>query len=220
MPDSLKILIADDHEIVREGLRTILERQPGWIVCGEASTGREALNEAVRLRPDIVLMDISMPELNGLDATPQILEQVPTTRILILSAHDSERLVRQMLASGARGYMLKTDAGRDLTAAVQALAAGRLFFTASVSNVVLGDYQQRSAAPEDLPNRLPATLSPRERQILQLLAEGRTNKEIAFQIGTSIKTVENQRSKIMAKLNLHSLTDLVRYAIQNEVIQS
>lgn len=220
MPDSLRILIVDDHEIVREGLRTILERHPGWIVCGEAATGRQALAEAIRLRPDVVLMDISMPELNGLDATPQILEKVPTAKILILSAHDSERLVRQMLASGARGYMLKTDAGRDLTTAVQALADGRLFFTASVSNVVLGDYQQQSAAPRDVLRQLPATLSPRERQVLQLLAEGQTNKEVAFQIGTSIKTVENQRSKIMAKLNLHSLTDLVRYAIQNELIQS
>ena len=218
MPNSLKILIADDHEIVREGLRTILERQPGWVVCGEAATGRQALAEAIRLRPDVVLMDISMPELNGLDATPLILEKIPTAKVLILSAHDSERLVRQMLASGARGYMLKSDAGRDLTAAVQAVAAGRLFFTASVSNVVLGDYQQRSVAPADIPNQATSTLSPRERQVLQLLAEGQTNKEIAHQIGTSVKTIENQRSKIMTKLNLRSLTDLVRYAIQNEMI--
>lgn len=220
MADSLKILIADDHEIVREGLRTILERHPGWIVCGEAANGRQALVEAIRLRPDVVLMDINMPELNGLDATPQILEKVSTAKVLILSAHDSERLVRQMLASGARGYMLKTDAGRDLIAAVEALACGRLFFTASVSNVVLGDYRQRSATSMDVPEDSPSTLTPRERQVLQLLAEGRTNKEIAFQIGTSVKTVENQRSKLMAKLNFHSLTDLVRYAIQNELIHS
>lgn len=220
MPDSIKILVADDHEIVREGLRTILERHPGWTVCGEASTGRQALTEAIRLQPDIILMDISMPELNGLDATPLILEQVPHAKILILSAHDSERLIRQMLSSGARGYMLKTDAGRDLVKAVGALASGRLFFTASVSNLVLGDYQQRSAEPGDIPRHSPSTLSPREREVLQLLAEGKTNKEVATQLNTSVKTVENQRAKIMTKLNFHSLTDLVRYAIQNELIRS
>lgn len=220
MPEPLKILIVDDHEIIREGLRTILERHAGWTVCGEASTGRKAVTEAIRLQPDVVLMDISMPELNGLDATPQILEKVPNAKILILSAHDSERLVRQMLSSGARGYMLKTDAGRDLIAAVEAVAGGRLFFTASVSNVVLGDYQQRAVRPGEIPPHSPSNLGARERQVLQLLAEGRTNKEVAEQLGTSVKTVENQRAKVMMKLNLHSLTDLVRYAIQNEIIHS
>lgn len=219
MPGPLRILVADDHEVVRAGLRMILERQPGWTVCGEAATGRQALTEAVRLKPDVILMDISMPELNGLDAAPQILEKVPDTRILILSAHDSERLIRQMLLSGARGYMLKTDAGRDLVQAVDAIAQGRLFFTASVANVVLSDYQRHAADPENVPVAAPAYLSPREREILQLLAEGSTNKEVAAQIHTSVKTVEKQRATLMAKLNLHSLTDLVRYAIQNELIR-
>lgn len=219
MANPLRILVADDHELIREGLRTILERHPGWTVCGEAATGRQALAEAIRLQPEVILMDISMPELNGLDATPQILEKLPNAKVLILSAHDSERLVRQMLASGARGYMLKTDAGRDLTAAVEAIAAGRLFFTASVSNVVLGDYQKRAADPGTILSQAPTSLTPREREILQLLAEGRTNKEVAIQIGASPKTVENHRAKIMSKLNFHSLTDLVRYAIQNELIR-
>lgn len=220
MPDALRILIADDHEIVREGLRTILERQPGWSVCGEASSGREAVSEAIRLQPDVTVMDISMPELNGLDATQRIIEKIPGARILIISAHDSERLVRQMLSSGARGYMLKTDAGRDLTTAVETIAKGRLFFTASASNVVLGDYHRRSVEPGEVPSISPSSLTSREREILQLLAEGRTNKEVAEQIRTSVKTVENHRSKIMAKLHFHSLTDLVRYAIQNEIIRS
>lgn len=219
MPESLRILLADDHEVVREGLRTILERHPGWVVCGEASTGRQAIEEAIRLKPDVILMDISMPELNGLDATPQILEKVPQAKVLILSAHDSERLIRQMLSSGARGYMLKTDAGRDLVTAVETLANGRLFFTASVSNVVLGDFQKKSAGAGTIPSHSPSQLTTREREILQLLAEGRTNKEVAARIGTSVKTVENHRAKLMTKLNLHSLTDLVRYAIQNELIR-
>lgn len=209
MPERLRILIADDHEIVREGLRTILERNSGWTVCGEAGTGRKALTEAMRLKPDLIVMDISMPELNGLDATPQILEKLPNTRILILSAHESERLVRQMLASGARGYILKSDAGRDLTAAVESLAMGKLFFAASVSNVVLSSSRNSVSL-----------LSPREREVIQLIAEGRTNKEIAVLIGASIKTVENHRARLMAKLDFHSLTDLVRYAIQNEIIRA
>lgn len=219
MPETLRILVADDHEIVREGLRTILARHPGWIVCGEASTGRQAIAEAIRLEPDVILMDISMPELNGLDATPKILERLPNAAILILSAHDSERLIRQMLSSGARGYMLKTDAGRDLTAAVEAISQGRLFFTNSVSDIVLSDYQRRAPNVANLPGTASVQLSPREREVLQLLAEGRTNKEVAAQIGTSVKTVENQRARIMTKLDFHSLTDLVRYAIQNEFIK-
>ncbi len=217
MSEPLRILIADDHEIVREGLRVILERREGWTVCGEASTGREALAEALRLQPDIVLMDISMPELNGLEATPRIMERVPGVKVLILSAHDSERLVRRMLSSGARGYMLKTDAGRDLVTAVESIADGRLFFTASVSNVVL-DCQKNAFDSGENPNNSAGNLTSREREILQLLAEGRANKEIAAQIAVSVKTVENHRAKIMAKLNFHSLTDLVRYAIQNEIV--
>jgi DNA-binding NarL/FixJ family response regulator len=215
----LRILVADDHEIVREGLRSILERRPEWIVCGEAATGRQALSEAVRLQPDVILLDISMPELNGLDATPQILEVVPSAKILILSAHDSERLIRQMLSSGARGYMLKTDAGRDLIAAVDAVSQGRLFFTASVSNMVLNDYQARRDLEADPMPSVP-TLTPREREVVQLLSEGRSNKEIASQLGTSVKTVENQRARVMAKLGLKSLADLVRYAIQNEILRA
>jgi DNA-binding NarL/FixJ family response regulator len=219
MSKPLDILIADDHEIVREGLRTILERHVDWTVCGEAATGTKAVSEAVRLQPDVILMDINMPELNGLVATSQIMEKVPTTKILILSAHESERLIRQMLSSGARGYMVKTDAGRDVVMAVEAIASGRLFFAASISNVLLTDYQKRSRGEETIGDTTMTYLTPRERQILQLLAEGNTNKEVAAHIGTSVKTVENQRGKLMTKLGLNSLADLVRYAIQNEILQ-
>lgn len=214
----LRILVADDHEVVREGLRALLERQPGWVVCGEAGTGREAVAETLRLKPDVVIMDISMPELNGLDATPRILEHLPDTRILILSAHDSERLIRHMLTSGARGYMLKTDAGKALTAAVQALAEGQLFFTGAVSRVILGAKQH--SQPDALPPPDSDALTSREREILKLLAEGMTNKQVASHIHASVKTVETHRSRLMAKLNLHSLTDLVRYAIQHEIIHT
>lgn len=218
MPETLRILVADDHEVVRSGLRLILERQPNWTVCGEAGTGRQAIAEAIRLKPDVIVMDISMPELNGLDATPQILEKVPRAKVLILSAHDSERLVRQMLSSGARGYMLKSDAGKDLTCAVEAVANGRLFFTLSVSDIVLADYQKLSSNTADLPEESPGRLTAREREILQLLAEGKTNKEVPAQIRTSVKTVENYRARLMKQLDLHSLSDLVRYAIQHELI--
>jgi DNA-binding NarL/FixJ family response regulator len=218
MPERLRILIADDHEIIREGLRTILERNPKWTACGEANTGRKALTEAIRLKPDVIVMDINMPELNGLEATSQILEKLPNTRILILSAHESEGLVRQMLCSGARGYILKSDAGRDLAAAVESVAQGKLFFTASVSNVVLRGYQQQAGEHPARSNSV-LRLSPREREVLQLIAEGRTNKEIAALIGASVKTVENHRARLMAKMDFHSLTDLVRYAIQNEIIR-
>jgi DNA-binding NarL/FixJ family response regulator len=218
MNNPLRILVADDHEVIREGLRALLERQTGWVVCGEAGTGREALTEALRLKPDIVIMDISMPELNGLDATPQILEHLPDTRVMILSAHDSERLIRHMLSSGARGYMLKTDAGRNLVAAVEALAQGQLFFTGSVSKVILGAHQV--SQPDTLPSSDFDVLTARERQILKLLAEGMTNKQVAAKINVSVKTVETHRSRLMGKLDLHSLTDLVRYAIQHEIILS
>lgn len=213
-----RILIADDHDVVRKGLRAILELHPGWTVCSEVSTGRQAVETAVRDRPDLVIMDINMPELNGLDATRQIVDSMPQLPVLILSAHDSELLVRQMVSSGARGYVLKSDAGEDLAAAVEALTQGRLFFTSTVSQIIMRDLQ-RPPGQDDL-NLPPAPrLSGREREVLQLLAEGRTNKEVAITLGISVKTVETHRSNLMSKLDLHSISDLVRYAIQNEIIR-
>ena len=211
-----RVLVADDHAVVRKGLRSILESHAGWEVSGEAANGREAVALSLAHKPDIVVMDINMPELNGLEATRQICKALPETRVLILSAHDSEQLVREMLVSGARGYVLKADAGEDLIAAVEALIVGRLFFTSSVSEFVMRGLRtgEESGNPADLPSRL----SPREREVIQLLAEGKTNKEVAAKLDISVKTAETHRKHIMDKLDLHSMSDLVRYAIQNGII--
>jgi DNA-binding NarL/FixJ family response regulator len=214
----LRILIADDHEIVRRGLRALLETQPNWEVAGEAITGRQAVEEAKRLLPDLVIMDITMPEMNGLEATRQIRRAVPKTEILILSVHDSEQLVREVLEAGARGYVLKSDAGRELIAAVETLCKHKPFFTARISEMMLDGFLKGGGAVDS--NRLsPGGLTSREREIVQLLAEGKSNKEIAEILDISVKTVETHRSHVMNKLNLHSMSDLVRYAVRNEMIQ-
>ena len=215
----LRILVADDHEVVRKGLRAILTGRPGWEVCCEAANGREAVGQALELRPDMIIMDISMPDLNGLEATRQIVDQLPRAQVLILSAHESENLVRQMLTSGARGYVLKSDIGEDLIAAVEALSRGRLYFTSRVSEYVLGE-SRRGVTLSEFPKEQRPQLSTREREVLQLLAEGKSNKEVGTALGISIKTVETHRANLMNKLGMHSLSDLVRYAIQNEIIQA
>ncbi len=190
----------------------------GWRICAEAGNGREAVSLGLLHRPEIVVMDINMPELNGLEATRQLCEALPGVRVLILSAHDSEQLVREMLSSGARGYVLKADAGEDLELALQALAAGRLYFTSSVADMVMRGLQKNSGLLES-PEQ-PARLSPKEREVIQLLAEGKTNKEVAARLDISVKTVETHRKHIMGKLDLHSMSDLVRYAIQNRIIEA
>jgi DNA-binding NarL/FixJ family response regulator len=215
----LRILVADDHEVVRRGLRAILMARSGWDVCCEAANGRDAVTQALKLRPDMIVMDISMPELNGLEATRQIVDQLPRTQVLILSAHESENLVRQMLTSGARGYVLKSDIGEDLIAAVEALSRGRLYFTSRVSEYVLGE-SRRGIALSEPPKEQRLQLSQREREVLQLLAEGKSNKEVGTALSISVKTVETHRANLMNKLGMHSLSDLVRYAIQNEIIQA
>lgn len=211
-----RILIADDHEVVRHGLRALLETRPGWEVCGEAVTGRQAVEEVRRLAPDIVIMDISMPEMNGLEATRQINRMSPKTQTLILSVHDSEQLAHEALEAGARGYVLKSDAGRELLDAVEALCQHKPFFTARVSEMVLEGYLKGGA---EINKEALNPLTAREREIVQLLAEGKSNKEIADLLEISVKTVETHRSHIMSKLNLHSLSDLVRYAVRNQLIQ-
>jgi len=215
----VRILVADDHDVVRKGLRAILATRPDWEVVCEAADGREAVAKALQYTPDLIVMDISMPQMNGLDATRYIVNRLPRTQVLILSAHNSENLVRQMLASGARGYVLKSDIGEDLVAAVDALCQGRLYFTSSVSDYVLAGSKPAAAHSQPL-DGLPSRLSPRERQVVQLLAEGKCNKEIGTALGISTKTVETHRANIMKKLGAHSLSDLVRYAIQNEMIHA
>jgi len=208
----LRILLADDHEMVRKGLRATIEGQPGWEGCGEARTGREAVTMSRELRPDVVVMDFAMPELNGMEATRQILAANPSAEVLILTMHDSEKLVHEMLSAGAHGYILKTDAGEFLVAALQALSKHKPYFTPGVSAVVL----QRYLNPEAQGS---GDLTAREREIIQLIAEGKANKEIAKTLGISAKTAETHRNNLMRKLDLHSIADIVRYAIRNHIVQ-
>jgi DNA-binding NarL/FixJ family response regulator len=215
MANPVRIVIADDHEVFRHGLRAILESQPGWQVVGEAGDGRKAVELAREGKPDIVVLDISMPELNGLDATREILREAPGCEVLILTLHDSEQLAKEVLAAGARGYVLKSDAATDLVAAVNALGRHVPFFTSKVASMVLAGFLN-SASGENRA-RSPGELTARERQVLQLLAEGKSNKEVANALGISVKTVETHRANIMHKLGLHSMTELVRYAMRNKI---
>ena len=211
----LRIVIVDDHAVVRRGVRALLESHPGWEVSAEGSTGREAVELVKRLHPDVVVMDLSLPELNGLDATRQILAAGGPTRVLILTAHESEQLIREVLRAGAQGYVLKSDAGRALVSAVEALVDGRPFFTSKIAQLVLDGYLRNET---DGPDSMPA-LSAREREIVQLLAEGRSNKEVARELGISVKTAETHRSNIMRKMEFGSLSDLIRYAVRNKIIE-
>jgi DNA-binding NarL/FixJ family response regulator len=210
----VRILVADDHEIVRHGLRRLLETQPGWKICGEASSGREAVAKALQCKPDVAVLDFGMPELNGAEAARRILKSSPTTEILILTMHDTEQLVREVLAAGARGYVLKSDASRDLVVAVQTLLAHKPFLSPTVSKLVVEGYLHGSVL-ETRTERLTA----REREIVQLVAEGKSNKEVAAALNISIKTVEAHRSHVMHKLGVASVTELVRYAIRNKIVE-
>ena len=216
---ALQILIADDHELVRKGLRTVLENQPGWKVCGEAINGRHAFELARQLAPDVIILDVAMPELNGLEATRQIRKAIPKAEVLILTMHESEKLVSEVLAAGAHGYLLKADTSRLLVAAVESLAQHQPFFTRKVSEMVLSGYLNHAKTKQGAAG--PAQqLTAREREIVQLLAEGKTNKEVAVALGVSVKTVDAHRANAMHKLELHSVTDLVRYAIRNQIIEA
>ncbi|HUI05900.1 MAG TPA: response regulator transcription factor [Verrucomicrobiae bacterium] len=215
---AVRVLVADDHEVVRQGIRALVERQPGWEVCGEVVTGREAVEQARRLKPDVVVMDITMPELNGLEATRQILKDAPETRILILTVHDSEDLVCEVFRAGARGYLLKSDAGRELATAIGALHEGKRFCTAKITDILLGGFLQGDGR-EPGPDQRRGTPTPREREIVQLLAEGKSNKEVATVLGISVATAESHRYNVMQKLHFHSLAELVHYAIRNHIVE-
>ena len=212
---SVRILIADDHELFRRGLAAELTQVPGWVVAGEAANGRDAVELAAALKPDLVVLDLTMPELNGLEAARKIISTNSAARVLILTAHESEQLVREVLSAGAQGYVLKSDAGRILIAALQALLDGRSFFTSNVARMVLDGYLRSESSDASTPE----TLSPREREIVQLLAEGNSNKDIARALKISVKTTETHRSNIMRKMGFGSLPELVRYAIRNKIIE-
>ena len=218
----LRILIADDHELARRGIRALLENHPGWEVCAEAKDGRDAVELAVTAKPHLVLLDIGMPNLNGLEAARQILAATPGIAILILTMHDSDNVVREVLRAGARGYVLKSDAGRDLVAAVEALQKQRTFFTTRVSQMVLDGFlerERRDSSGEVQVDYSGDQLTSREREVIQLLAEGRTSKEVAVELNLSVKTAETHRTNLMRKLDLHSVADLTRYAVRNGIVQ-
>jgi DNA-binding NarL/FixJ family response regulator len=221
MMANLRLLVADDHDVVRKGVRTLLEEQPGWEVAAEAADGREAVEKAKLVQPDVTILDLSMPELNGLDAAREILKTVPT-KVLILTMYDSDPLIRQTLEAGARGYLLKSDAGRDLVSAVDALRRNKTFFTPKVAQMVLEGYLGRPTKEndEDTGRKNGLRLTARQKQILQLLAEGKSSKEVAVALNISVKTAETHRANIMRRLDCHSVTELVRYAIRNHIIEA
>jgi len=212
----LRVLLADDHDIVRRGLRDLIEEHPGWKVCAEASNGREAIELALTHRPHIAIIDLTMPELNGMEAIRRILEIAPETEILAFTMHDSEEIFQTVLSAGARGYLLKSDAARQLVPALESLAQHKPFFAGRISEVLLAGFlgQGREKAVPSMTDRLTS----REREVVQLLAEGRSNKEIAKSLDLSVKTVESHRAALMRKLDLHSLADVVRFAIRNQII--
>jgi len=214
---TVRIMIADDHAIVRRGLRALVESQQGWEICAEASNGRDAVGSVEQFKPDIAIVDIGMPELNGLEATRQILKSSPQTEVLILTMHQSEEVVAEVLKAGARGYVLKSDADQNLIAAVEAMIQHKPFLTSGVTDVVLSEFLSSRTAPLDMPPGRNVT--PREREIIQLLAEGKSNKEAASELNVSTRTIETHRANIMHKLGLNSLSDLVRYAIRNKIVE-
>jgi DNA-binding NarL/FixJ family response regulator len=213
----LRILVADDHEVVRRGVCALLLSHSGWQVCGEAGNGREAVEKAKELRPDVVILDLYMPNLNGMEAARQILRHDPGQQILVLTITDSEQMVQELLRVGAKGYVLKSDAARDLIAAVEALQENRTFFNSDIEQMVLAGYL-KGGDPTCNENVSRSNLTSREREILQLVAEGSTSKEVAVALDLSVKTAETHRSNIMRKLNLHSISELVLYAVRNNIV--
>jgi DNA-binding NarL/FixJ family response regulator len=213
----LRLLLADDHTVVRQGLRKVLEERPEWEVVAEAGDGREAVRQAETLKPDVAIVDVAMPLLNGIETTRQITRKSPATRVLVLSMHADEAYVTQILRAGATGYLLKDSADVDLIQAVAAVAKGTSFFSPAIARVMLDDYVQK-LAEKGVTDRYES-LSEREREIFQLIAEGKANKEIAALLSISPSTVETHRARIMEKLDLHSAAEIVLYAVRRGVIR-
>jgi len=214
---AIKILIADDHDVVRRGMKSLLQSHEGWDVCAEAADGHEAVEKAKASLPDVVVLDVTMPKLGGLEATRRILSALPKTEILILTMHDSEELVREVFEVGARGYVLKTDTGRDLVRAVEAVSEHKPFFTTKIADMVLGGYLGKR--PPETAHFRPSSLTSRELEVIHLMADGKSNKEVASLLGISAKTAEAHRINIMRKLNVHSVAEVVRYAVRNQLLK-
>lgn len=216
----VNILIADDHSLTRRGLRALLETDRRWRVCGEASTGVEAVLKAKRLKPDLIILDLSMPELGGLEATRQIRQALPELPVLILTMHDSEELIQEVVSAGAQGYVLKSDLDINLITGVELLLKGKTFFSAKVSEILLDGYVKNAHSQLAMAQRRSQRLSPRQKEIVRHLAEGMLNKEVAAALGISAKTVEAHRAQIMTKLGLRSFSELVRYAVREHIVKS
>ena len=213
---TLRSLIADDHGLVRRGARAILHSRHGWRVVGEAVDGREAVQKAIDLKPDVAVVDIGMPELDGVEVARQIREAVPNTEVLVLTMHESDQMVRRALDAGARGYLLKSDLTECLVNAVKAVSQGERFLTPKVSEIVLEGFLKARSRHRQGESAGAAT-TPREIEIIRLLTEGKTNKETAAHLGITVRTVETHRAKIMLKLGLHSLTELIHYAMRHRI---
>jgi two-component system response regulator NreC len=216
-PSTVRILIADDHDVMRQGTRSLVERQQGWEVCGTASNGREAVSKATELQPDIVIMDMTMPELNGLDAAIQIKRRLPNTEILMFTGQESENLIRDAFESGVKSVILKSEAHHFLVEAIESLARHKPFFTDKVSEILFSNMLERAQGDRDA-SEPGERLSVREREIVQLIAEGKSNKEVAEALGISVRTAETHRASILRKLKVDSVAGLVRYAIRNKII--
>ena len=208
-----RILIVDDHDVVRRGVRTLLETRPNLIVVAEASNGRAALDEARATRPDIAVIDYSLPELNGVDLTLALKREIPRIEILLYTMHDREDLILEALRAGARGYVLKSDTERHLLSAIEALSIHRPYFSGVISETLLDRFLESAPAAQ-------ATLTHREREVVQLIAEGRINKEIGHILAISVKTVETHRASAMHKLKLRTTAELVRYAVRNNIVEA
>jgi len=211
----LRILVADDHEVVREGMRALIEHEPGWEVCGVATNGQEAVETAKKLKPEVIVLDVNMPELDGLQALRAIKRALPNSEVIIFSAHHSEEAIEDLFDAGAKSYIQKSDAGRYLMAAIKSVAEHKAFFTPEISQILFARFLSVDRAKKQM-----HSLTNRERDVMRLLAQGSSNKEVAAALGISIRTAETHRAALMHKLGLNSLAALVRYAIRNNIIEA
>ncbi|HVB56189.1 MAG TPA: response regulator transcription factor [Candidatus Acidoferrales bacterium] len=220
MMKSLRILLADDHDLMRRGLKAMIETHPGWEVCGEAHTGKEAVAKAEQLKPHVAVLDISMPEMDGLEAARQIRKNFPETEVLVLSMHYSDQIIREVVEAGILGYVTKSESDRDLVLAVEALANHKPFFTSHATELMLTNLSAAGGSFRRGSSDVKERLTPREREIIRLISEGNSSKQVASALGISVKTADTHRANIMRKVQVHTVSDLVRYALRNKIIEA